>query len=127
MGREHQQRLHGSLAVDGCQVEQLAVACAHAPRCKALITQSYTAAESIRYREQEDDVKSIMTQHVPCGHDLVVASSQKVAQSPLTSSTFCPAQEVVRPLQLDERMIALAAAISIDFDYFSQHSHGPGV
>ena len=35
-------------------------------------------------------------------------------------------QEVVRPLQLDERMIALAAAISIDFDYFSQHSHGPG-
>lgn len=35
-------------------------------------------------------------------------------------------QEVVRPLQLDERMIALAGAISIDFDYFSQHSHGPG-
>lgn len=24
-------------------------------------------------------------------------------------------------------MIALAAAISIDFDYFSQHSHGPGM
>ena len=37
-----------------------------------------------------------------------------------------PVQEVVRPLQLDERMIALAGAISIDFDYFSQHSHGPG-
>ena len=35
-------------------------------------------------------------------------------------------QEVVRPLQLNERMVALAAAISIDFDYFSQHSHGPG-
>lgn len=33
----------------------------------------------------------------------------------------------MRPLQLDERMIALAAAISIDFDYFSQHSHGPGM
>ena len=32
----------------------------------------------------------------------------------------------MRPLQLDERMIALAGAISIDFDYFSQHSHGPG-
>lgn len=29
-------------------------------------------------------------------------------------------------MQLDERMVALAAAISIDFDYFSQHSHGPG-
>ena len=40
--------------------------------------------------------------------------------------TLCALQEVVRPLQLDERMIALAAAISIDFDYFSQHSHGPG-
>ena len=28
---------------------------------------------------------------------------------------------------LDERMTALAAAISIDYDYFSQHSHGPGM
>lgn len=37
------------------------------------------------------------------------------------------AQEVVRPLALDERMTALAAAISIDYDYFSQHSHGPGM
>lgn len=36
-------------------------------------------------------------------------------------------QEVVRPLVLDERMTALAAAISIDYDYFSQHSHGPGM
>ena len=37
------------------------------------------------------------------------------------------AQEVVRPLALDERMAVLAAAISIDFDYFSQHSqHGAG-
>ncbi|BDA48458.1 Altered inheritance rate of mitochondria protein 25 [Coccomyxa sp. Obi] len=35
--------------------------------------------------------------------------------------------EVVRPLVLDERMTALAAAISIDYDYFSQHSHGPGM
>jgi hypothetical protein len=33
----------------------------------------------------------------------------------------------VRPLALDERMVALAAAISIDFDYFSQHSQGPGI
>ena len=41
-------------------------------------------------------------------------------------STAAHVQEVVRPLQLDERMIALAGAISIDFDYFSQHSHGPG-
>lgn len=29
---------------------------------------------------------------------------------------------VARPLELDERMIALAAAISIDYDYFSRHS-----
>ena len=36
-------------------------------------------------------------------------------------------QEVARPLALDERMMALAAAISIDYDYFSQHSHGPGM
>jgi hypothetical protein len=36
-------------------------------------------------------------------------------------------QEVARPLRLDERMMALAAAISIDYDYFSQHSHGPGM
>ena len=34
---------------------------------------------------------------------------------------------MARPLALDERMMALAAAISIDYDYFSQHSHGPGM
>ena len=31
------------------------------------------------------------------------------------------------PLALDERMIALAAAISIDYDYFSRHSYGSGM
>jgi hypothetical protein len=35
-------------------------------------------------------------------------------------------QVVARPLDLSERMIALAAAISIDFNYFSQHSHSGG-
>ena len=42
----------------------------------------------------------------------------------------CPStgmQATIRSLQLDERMIALAAAISIDYDYFSQHSHGHGL
>ncbi|KAK9863287.1 hypothetical protein WJX84_002469 [Apatococcus fuscideae] len=33
---------------------------------------------------------------------------------------------VVRNLSLSERMIALAAAISIDYNYFSRHSHGGG-
>lgn len=33
---------------------------------------------------------------------------------------------VQKILGLDERMIALAAAISIDYDYFSRHSHGSG-
>lgn len=33
---------------------------------------------------------------------------------------------VVRPLALDERMVALAAAISIDYDFFSRHSSGGG-
>ena len=32
------------------------------------------------------------------------------------------AQEVARQLQLSERMLALACAVSIDFDYFSRHS-----
>lgn len=32
-----------------------------------------------------------------------------------------------RPISLDERAIILAAAISVDFDYFSRHSrHGGG-
>lgn len=31
------------------------------------------------------------------------------------------------PLDLDERLIALAAAISIDYDYFSRHSYGSGM
>lgn len=34
---------------------------------------------------------------------------------------------VQSPLHMDERMVALAAAISIDFDYFSRHSYGSGV
>lgn len=33
---------------------------------------------------------------------------------------------VQRPLILSERMVALAAAVSVDYDYFSQHSHGSG-
>ncbi len=35
-------------------------------------------------------------------------------------------QVVQRPLMLSERMVALAAAVSVDYDYFSQHSHGSG-
>jgi uncharacterized protein YxjI len=34
---------------------------------------------------------------------------------------------VIRPLQLDERMVALALAVSIDYDFFSRHSHGGGM
>lgn len=34
---------------------------------------------------------------------------------------------VESPLELDERMVALAAAISIDYDYFSRHSYGSGI
>lgn len=34
---------------------------------------------------------------------------------------------VVRPLALDERMVALAAAVAIDFAFFSQHSHTSGM
>mmetsp|Transcript_6526 Transcript_6526/g.18209 ORF Transcript_6526/g.18209 Transcript_6526/m.18209 type:complete len:414 (-) Transcript_6526:288-1529(-) len=34
---------------------------------------------------------------------------------------------VVRPLSLSERAIALACAVTIDFDYFSQHSGRPGL
>uniref|UniRef100_A0A7S3QPT9 Phospholipid scramblase n=1 Tax=Dunaliella tertiolecta TaxID=3047 RepID=A0A7S3QPT9_DUNTE len=33
---------------------------------------------------------------------------------------------VLRSLQLEERMAVLAAAISIDYDYFSHHSHSSG-
>ena len=38
----------------------------------------------------------------------------------------CRWQDVVRPLGIDERTAVLAAAVSIDFDYFSQHSHSGG-
>lgn len=34
---------------------------------------------------------------------------------------------IARSLALSERMIALACAISIDYDFFSQHSHGSGL
>ncbi|KXZ45777.1 hypothetical protein GPECTOR_50g570 [Gonium pectorale] len=33
---------------------------------------------------------------------------------------------VARPLGLSERMVALACALTIDYDYFSQHSHSGG-
>ena len=39
---------------------------------------------------------------------------------------FVNMQIVQRPLMLSERMVALAAAVSVDYDYFSQHSHGSG-
>ena len=41
-------------------------------------------------------------------------------------TVLCGLQVVQRSLQLNERMIALAAAVSVDYDYFSQHSHGSG-
>lgn len=42
------------------------------------------------------------------------------------SSSVGLLQVVKRPLMLNERMVALAAAVSVDYDYFSQHSHGSG-
>lgn len=36
-------------------------------------------------------------------------------------------QAVTRALSLSERAIALACAVTIDFDYFSQHSGRPGL
>mmetsp|Transcript_24570 Transcript_24570/g.80238 ORF Transcript_24570/g.80238 Transcript_24570/m.80238 type:complete len:310 (+) Transcript_24570:76-1005(+) len=36
------------------------------------------------------------------------------------------ALQVQRPLELTERALTLGAAIAIDFDFFSQHSGGPG-
>lgn len=45
----------------------------------------------------------------------------------LPAETSRPPQEVVRPLSIDERTLVLATAVSIDFDYFSQHSHGSGL
>lgn len=39
---------------------------------------------------------------------------------------FVAVQVVGRPLQLEERMIALACAVTVDFDFFSQHSAGGG-
>lgn len=35
---------------------------------------------------------------------------------------FSSTQAVVRPLGLEERMAVLACAISVDYDFFSQHS-----
>ena len=44
----------------------------------------------------------------------------------LIASAVCNVQMVQRPLMLSERMVALAAAVSVDYDYFSQQSHGSG-
>lgn len=44
----------------------------------------------------------------------------------LHHSSHAASQVVESPLSLDERMLALAAAISIDYDYFSRHSQGSG-
>jgi len=54
----------------------------------------------------------------------VSASSSAVAAIPQTTGGQLA---VSRPLALDERLVALAAAIAIDFAFFSQHSHTSGM
>ena len=49
-----------------------------------------------------------------------------VSRSMLNHAWLPSTQVVERPLGLSERMLALAAAISIDYDYFSRHSQGGG-
>jgi hypothetical protein len=50
-----------------------------------------------------------------------------LCRAPREPGPVCLFQEVVRSLALDERMAVLAAAISIDYDYFSRHSQGSGL
>ena len=64
-----------------------------------------------------------------CSRTPLVQNVQELQAIQTWKSQFPSAgmQATIRSLQLDERMIALAAAISIDYDYFSQHSHGHGL
>lgn len=57
-------------------------------------------------------------------------SGQAVSVNPQSSSNSGGGELILkqdsRPMTLDERAISLAAAISIDFDYFSRHSSSGG-
>ena len=62
-----------------------------------------------------------------CSIDLGLHESKRyVGQQHDMLTKLLLMQEVARQLQLSERMLALAAAVSIDFDYFSRHSSGGG-
>lgn len=52
------------------------------------------------------------------------AQKQDAAQSSIAQGMELVQSHGTRPLTLDERAVALATAVSIDFDYFSRHSEG---
>ena len=56
----------------------------------------------------------------------LVATSPSASSSNLVATSTGGVLALARPLEVDERLAALAAAIAIDFDYFSRHSSAGG-
>jgi uncharacterized protein YxjI len=69
---------------------------------------------------------SATTQQQQQQQQLLLPQDQQAAVAVIPQTTGAQLA-VSRPLALDERMVALAAAVAIDFAFFSQHSHTSGM
>jgi uncharacterized protein YxjI len=99
--------------------------------------------------DEADKVAANLAAH-KAEHAALVAETAKAEGKPAPAQTQAPAPpvtplalartgvaviptvagnelQVARPMELDERMVTLACAISIDYDFFSQHSSGHGL
>jgi len=87
---------------------------------------------AIHFGDTPDESARFVQRSIDAAHP--DARADKSMQAPIVPGTnavipFSTGDQLVikEPLDLDERLVALAAAISIDYDYFSRHSHGSGM
>ncbi len=87
---------------------------------------------AIHFGDTPDESARFVQRSIDAAHP--DARADKAMQAPIVPGTnavipFSTGDQLVikEPLDLDERLVALAAAISIDYDYFSRHSHGSGM
>ena len=90
-----------------------------------IFTSPHIAASHNRRQNHQHDEERIIAQLIWAIHS--GAKGLKKIQYASQDEDRILLQEVVRPLSVDERTLILATAVSIDFDYFSQHSHGSGL
>jgi uncharacterized protein YxjI len=91
------------------------------------------ATRTLRERSGRRDFGAVQPLQITGASPSSSATATTAATTPPTDAVAVIPQvtggqlAVARPLALDERMVALAAAVAIDFAFFSQHSHTSGM